>query len=236
MHTQRTRTTSRCIPHHTTATHRTGRHRTAPRRTAPHHAMPHFLHPLEHSIRPHGTRQHGLYDKQTEFELATRVPLLVRAPWKTASVGKHVSAFAELVDLHPTIASLAGLPVTPPMQLPEAVGAQGTGRDLSPVFDDPSAFVSIHPRFSVTIAARRVGSVAVAGSCRWVWRQRLCACVCGFACAVLCCAAADTHSPARSGPRQKCVVLAVASVHHQCKPIVYGLHWPTIVARGTGGE
>eukprot|EP00038_Savillea_parva_P014739 m.11964 g.11964 ORF g.11964 m.11964 type:complete len:712 (+) comp2895_c0_seq1:126-2261(+) len=81
--------------------------------------------------------EHGLWDKQTEFELATRVPLIIKVPWKLPSVGKSTSAFAELVDLHPTIAALAGLAYSPPTQLPDDVKAQGTGQDLSPVFDNP---------------------------------------------------------------------------------------------------
>jgi len=62
----------------------------------------------------------------------------MQVPWKTASIGKHTSAFAELVDLHPTLAALAGLQPKPPTQLPPAVAAQGCGSDLSPLFDDPS--------------------------------------------------------------------------------------------------
>mmetsp|Transcript_30119 Transcript_30119/g.90213 ORF Transcript_30119/g.90213 Transcript_30119/m.90213 type:complete len:714 (-) Transcript_30119:137-2278(-) len=88
--------------------------------------------------------EHGLWDKQTEFELATRVPLIVKVPWKAASAGKRTMAFAELVDLHPTLAALAGLPFTAPTALPAAVAAQGTGIDLSPVFDDP-ALVEAQP-------------------------------------------------------------------------------------------
>ena len=35
---------------------------------------------------------------RTDFELGTRVPLIIRAPFISASVGKHTRAFAELVD------------------------------------------------------------------------------------------------------------------------------------------
>eukprot|EP00040_Diaphanoeca_grandis_P036705 m.235426 g.235426 ORF g.235426 m.235426 type:complete len:731 (+) comp33664_c2_seq1:100-2292(+) len=86
--------------------------------------------------------EHGLWDKQTEFELATRVPLIIRAPWMTNSVGKHTKAFAELVDLHPTILSLAGIPFVAPTALPAAVAIQGTGQDLSPLFINPDALVA----------------------------------------------------------------------------------------------
>eukprot|EP01052_Picozoa_sp_SAG31_P027559 SAG31_NODE_2589_length_5427_cov_3.886449_1_plen_362_part_10 len=65
--------------------------------------------------------EHGLWDKQTEFELATRVPLLIKVPWAAPSVGKRFDHFVELVDLHATLADLAGLPATPPTALPESV-------------------------------------------------------------------------------------------------------------------
>ena len=81
--------------------------------------------------------EHGLYDKQTEFELATRVPLLIRVPWKTKSVGQHTAAFTELVDLHPTLAHLAGLPFEAPTALPANIADQGLGKDVSPLFDNP---------------------------------------------------------------------------------------------------
>ena len=53
-----------------------------------------------------------------------QVPLIIRAPWLTASVGQHTQSFIELLDLYRTISALAGVPV------PEAgVG----GDDLSAV-------------------------------------------------------------------------------------------------------
>ena len=53
----------------------------------------------------------GLWRKFTNFELATRVPLIVRAPWlHPAGAGtRRVSALVELVDLLPSIAELGGL-------------------------------------------------------------------------------------------------------------------------------
>jgi arylsulfatase A-like enzyme len=83
--------------------------------------------------------EHGLWDKQTEFELATRVPLIIKVPWKTAAIGQHTSSFTELVDLHPTIASLAGVPKTDAMQVPATMTNQIFGMDVSAVFDAPNA-------------------------------------------------------------------------------------------------
>ena len=53
--------------------------------------------------------------KHTNFELDTRVPLLVSAPGTPR--GERSEAIVELVDLHPTLSELAGLPIHP--------GAQG---------------------------------------------------------------------------------------------------------------
>jgi len=36
---------------------------------------------------------------QTNFEIAVRVPLLVRAPWLSGSVGKVSTALVEAVDM-----------------------------------------------------------------------------------------------------------------------------------------
>ena len=40
----------------------------------------------------------------------TRVPLIIRAPWIAASIGKKAEILAELIDVFPTIAALAGTP------------------------------------------------------------------------------------------------------------------------------
>ncbi len=46
----------------------------------------------------------------TIWEAGTRVPLMVRAPWLGAG-GRDVAELAELVDVMPTIAELAGVPL-----------------------------------------------------------------------------------------------------------------------------
>ncbi|MDG2390802.1 MAG: sulfatase-like hydrolase/transferase [Planctomycetaceae bacterium] len=53
--------------------------------------------------------EQGLWGKTTNFELDTRVPLIVRAPGMKAA-GKSSTSLVELVDLYPTLAELAGLP------------------------------------------------------------------------------------------------------------------------------
>jgi arylsulfatase A-like enzyme len=49
------------------------------------------------------------WTKMTNTELATHVPLLIRAPWAAASVGQRTSVKAELVDLYRTLAELSGI-------------------------------------------------------------------------------------------------------------------------------
>jgi iduronate 2-sulfatase len=53
----------------------------------------------------------GSWAKHTNFELDTRVPLIISAPGLPQ--GERSDAIVELVDLHPTLSELAGLPVHP---------------------------------------------------------------------------------------------------------------------------
>ena len=70
--------------------------------------------------------EHGLWCKHTNFEVATRTPLIVSAP-RQANRGAKTDALVELVDIYPTLAELCGLPV------PE--GLEGTS--LVPVMNAP---------------------------------------------------------------------------------------------------
>ncbi|RME73605.1 MAG: DUF229 domain-containing protein [Verrucomicrobia bacterium] len=54
----------------------------------------------------------GIWGKATNYEIATRVPLLVRTPGMPASSrGRRTDALVELVDIYPTLCELAGLPL-----------------------------------------------------------------------------------------------------------------------------
>ena len=71
--------------------------------------------------------------RYTNWELAARVPFILAVPWKAASHGRVTSAVTENVDVYPTLASAAGLPV------PE-IGCDGCieGDDATPLLDEPA--------------------------------------------------------------------------------------------------
>ena len=80
--------------------------------------------------------EHDTWSKMTNFEVALRIPLIIRAPWFPNSVGVTTSVLAEAVDFYPTLAGLVGLP-DPKSAGPASAGINGT--DLTPVFRDPVA-------------------------------------------------------------------------------------------------
>lgn len=54
---------------------------------------------------------HGLWHKHTNFEIATRSPLLISVP-NSKTAGKTCDAPVEFVDVYPTLADLCGLPAS----------------------------------------------------------------------------------------------------------------------------
>jgi len=84
--------------------------------------------------------EQGLWGKTTNFELDTRVPLIVRTPGMKAA-GEASSSVVELLDLYPTLVELAGLPLADQLE----------GTTFVPVLHDPSyatkmAAISQYPR------------------------------------------------------------------------------------------
>lgn len=77
--------------------------------------------------------EHALWGKTTNFELDARVPLIIADPRQPAGHGKKTGALAELVDLYPTLAHLAGVAGDLPGNL--------EGDNLAPVLTDPGASV-----------------------------------------------------------------------------------------------
>ncbi len=69
--------------------------------------------------------EHGGWCKQTNYEIDTRVPLIIRAPGASSN-GRSCRALVEFVDLYPTLCALAELPI--PEQL--------EGKSLVPLLAD----------------------------------------------------------------------------------------------------
>ncbi len=87
--------------------------------------------------------EHSLWQKQSCFEEAARVPLIISAPDQPAR-GKAVASPVELVDLYPTLADLAGLPPPPALD----------GASLRPSMENPDKPGS-RPAFTQTQRGRR---------------------------------------------------------------------------------
>ena len=72
----------------------------------------------------------GVWGKATNYEIATRVPLLIWTPdMPKGSRGKKTDALVELVDMYPTLTELVGL------ELPEHL----EGQSFAPLLDNPDA-------------------------------------------------------------------------------------------------
>lgn len=87
--------------------------------------------------------EHGQWCKHTNFEEATRAPLIISAPNQKRK-GTKTDSLVEFVDVYPTLCDLAGLPIPK--------GLEGTS--LAPVIDSPKRSVktaasSQYPRSKV---------------------------------------------------------------------------------------
>jgi iduronate 2-sulfatase len=69
----------------------------------------------------------GVWGKATNYEIATRVPLLIWTPDMKAR-GQKTDALVELVDMYPTLCELAGIPL--PGHL--------AGKSFVPLLDNPN--------------------------------------------------------------------------------------------------
>ena len=69
--------------------------------------------------------EHRSWCKMTNFEIDTRVPLLVRVPGAREN-GKRCSRLVEFVDIYPTLCEVAGLPVPDHLE----------GTSFAPLLDD----------------------------------------------------------------------------------------------------
>jgi arylsulfatase A-like enzyme len=111
---------------------------------------------------------HGLWHKHTNFELATRSPLLISAPGAKGA-GQTCAAPVEFVDIYPTLADLCGLPVP----------ADLDGASLKPLLDNPAAgqgrvAISQYPRGGAQTGGRPLMGYSARDD-RWrltLWRDR----------------------------------------------------------------
>jgi arylsulfatase A-like enzyme len=72
---------------------------------------------------------YGSWCKHTNFELDTRVPLIIMDPKNPE--GQKTNALAEFVDIYPTLCEMAGLPLPDHLE----------GQSLVPILEDPTATV-----------------------------------------------------------------------------------------------
>ncbi|HUU92321.1 MAG TPA: sulfatase [Phycisphaerae bacterium] len=85
--------------------------------------------------------EHNSWCKQTNYEIDTRVPMILCAP-KAAANGTSCEALVEFVDIYPTLCDLAGLPLPPHLQ----------GTSMAPLLEDvrrpwkPAAFSQFRRR------------------------------------------------------------------------------------------
>lgn len=89
--------------------------------------------------------EHGHYQKNTLFEDADRVPLILRTPGMNQP-GVRTESFAEMIDFYKTLSELAGL-----SPVPEYVH----GKSLIPILNDPAvivrpdAFTQLHDGYTL---------------------------------------------------------------------------------------
>jgi len=84
--------------------------------------------------------EHGEWTKHTNMEIDTNAPMIVSVPGMK-NAGKQCNALVEFVDLYPTLADLAGLPLPSHLE----------GHSMKPLLDNPDtpwklAAVSQYPR------------------------------------------------------------------------------------------
>ena len=70
---------------------------------------------------------YGIWGKATNYEVGTRIPLIIRAPGMAGN-GHAAPAVVESIDLYPTLAALAALPAPAALE----------GQSLVPVLQNPS--------------------------------------------------------------------------------------------------
>lgn len=111
--------------------------------------------------------EHGLWHKHTNYEVATRAPLIISLPDKQ-SAGKKCEAPVEFVDIYPTLADVCGLPAP----------ADVDGASLKPFFANPAApaskvAISQYPRKAGKTGGEKLMGYSIRDD-RWravFWRE-----------------------------------------------------------------
>ena len=70
---------------------------------------------------------HGIWGKATNYEIGTRIPLIIRAPGMAGNT-RAAPAIVESIDLYPTLAALASLPAPAALE----------GQNLVPMLQNPT--------------------------------------------------------------------------------------------------
>ncbi|WP_370647614.1 sulfatase [Rhodohalobacter sp. 614A] len=105
----------------------------------------------------------GIWTKHVNYEIANRIPLMIKAPGVTTP-GSSTDQLAETVDIYPTLADLAGLPVPNPIQPLD-------GESLVPVLKNPESRVSDHA-YHTYPRGRRIGRAIRTDQYRLVeWKE-----------------------------------------------------------------
>ncbi len=110
---------------------------------------------------------HGLWHKHTNFEIATRAPLMISIP-NSSNAGKRCEVPVEFVDVYPTLAEVCGLPA------PSNID----GTSLKSYLDNPHAqsedvAISQYPRYD-NVTNKSMMGYSVRSS-QWratFWRER----------------------------------------------------------------
>ena len=77
--------------------------------------------------------EQSMFCKMANFELQTRVPFMIRAPWLTSAVGS-TTAMVELVDMYPTAVELTGLGARVDISRQGPLGLEGYS--IAPLLSD----------------------------------------------------------------------------------------------------
>ncbi len=87
---------------------------------------------------------HGMWCKHSNYEQATRIPLIVSAPGVSKPGAHATNALVETVDLYPTLAELAGLPAP---QVPQGIEGKSFVSALrAPALATKNQIFHVYPR------------------------------------------------------------------------------------------